>query len=423
MLSNDELAALIDVGVESRSIEFKGPGSTSSTAFVAVVARACIALANQRDGGHVVIGVADNDPGGRNGGLNETQLAEWSDYDVVVAKVNAYADPPLQLAIGARELPSGEPAIVIEVAEFAEIPVLSAKEFTGKIVRGQLYTRSMAKPESSASNTQNELREVLALAAEKQLQNFVRTARNAGLSTSGGPSDAEEFAAESAAFLAQPVARVVANEPQISAVIRPELYQTELLDYEKLRAIVANNAVRLRGWPFPFVRDVVFGDRWAAEAQAEPHPEVWGMHQSGQFIAVKPLPGGYGPDRDGFRDASTDGPFLPIWFPVAFIFESLLFAARLQKAIAPSESLHARFAVDRAQGWELVTADPRRGGFHASYRLGTQHWERRVVVEPGLIDDDLNRIAAEVSRDLLLRFGWTGVTTDVIRGLQDAMFR
>ncbi|MDO8383363.1 MAG: ATP-binding protein [Microbacterium sp.] len=423
MLSNDELAALIDVGVESRSIEFKGPGSTSSTEFVAVVARACIALANQRDGGHVVIGVADNDPGGRNGGLDETQMAEWSNYDVVLAKVNAFADPPLGLAIGSRELPGGQQVIVIEVAEFAEIPILSAKEYSGKIVRGQLYTRSMAKPESSASNTQNELREVLALATEKQLQNFIRTARNAGLSTSGDPSDAEQFAAESAAFIAQPVASGVANEPQISTVIRPERYQMELLHFENLRPIVADNAVRLRGWPFPFVRNVVFGDRWAAEAQVETHPEVWGMHQSGQFIAVKPLPGGYGPDWDGFRDASTDGPYLPIWFPVAFIFESLLFASRLQKAIAASESLHARFAVDGAQGWELVTADPRRGGFHSSYRLGTEHWERTVAVEPGLIDDDLQRIAAETSRDLLLRFGWTGVTTDVIRGLQDEMFR
>lgn len=38
MLDDDELAALIEVGVESRSIEFKGPGSTSSSEFVAVVA-------------------------------------------------------------------------------------------------------------------------------------------------------------------------------------------------------------------------------------------------------------------------------------------------------------------------------------------------------------------------------------------------
>jgi len=155
MLSDDELAALIEVGVESRSIEFKGPGSTSSSEFVAVVARACIALANQRDGGHLVIGVVDNDPGGAAGGLSEAQLAEWLTYDTVVARVNTYADPPLQLRLAERRLPNGFPVVVVEVAEFSEIPILSAKEFSGKIVRGQLYTRSMAKPESSAQNSQN----------------------------------------------------------------------------------------------------------------------------------------------------------------------------------------------------------------------------------------------------------------------------
>jgi hypothetical protein len=423
VLTDEELAALIEVGVESRSIEFKGPGSTSSAEFVAVAARACIALANQRDGGHLVIGVVDGDPGGAAGGLTDSQLSEWMSYDTVVAKVNVYADPPLQLRLAERHLPNGNPVVVVEVAEFAEIPILSVKEFSGKIVRGQLYTRSMAKPESSAQNTQNELREVLALATEKQLQVFLRTARHAGLPVeASGPTDLDLFASEQTAFFQQPLAGVVAGEPRMVAVIRPETYQEDLLDYESLGRLVASNAVRLRGWPFPYVQRVVHGDRWVGEAQESMHPEVWALHQSGQFVDSRPLPLGYGPDSDGFTASST-GPYLPVWFPVMFIMEATVLAARLQRAAFASESLNVEFIMEGAQGWELVVADPSRGGFHGSYRFGSSRWKRSFTLEPNPIEDDIKNSAAEASRDLLLRFGWTGVTSEIVRGMQDEVLR
>ncbi|GAA4421878.1 hypothetical protein GCM10023169_15380 [Georgenia halophila] len=424
MLNDDELAALIEVGVESRSIEFKGPGSTSSSEFVALVARACIALANQRDGGHLVIGVVDDDPGGARGGLNAAQVAEWLDHDTVVAKVNKYADPPLQLQLAQRHLPNELPAVVIEVAEFAEIPILSAKDFSGKIVRGQLYTRSMAKPESSASNTQNELREVLAIAAEKQLQAFLRTARHAGLAVEAlGQNDKDQFSAERTAFLQEPVTSAVAGQPRILVAIHPEFYQADRLEYEGLPSLVGSNAVRLRGWPFPFVQRVVFGDRWVGEAQTGTHAEAWGLYQSGQFIDIRPFPSGYGPDWDGFANTDSGGPYLPVWFPVMFILEAMVFAARLQKATTGTESLVVEFAVEGAQGWELVVADQRRSGFHDSYRMSGRRWARQIALAPDLIDDDIKNLAAEASRDLLLRFGWMGVTTDLIHGVQNDVFR
>lgn len=423
MLSNEELAALIEVGVETRGIEFKGPGSTSSKEFVALVARACMALANQRDGGHLVIGVVDKDPGGTSGGLTEEQVDEWLTYDTVVAKVNTYADPPLRLALARRQLPNGSPVVVIEVAEFSEIPILSARDYGNTIMRGQLYTRSLAKPESSAQNTQNELREVLALATEKQLQTFLRTARHAGLAVQPGSSNEGLFEAERQALLQQPIASVVAGVPHMMVAIFPESYEDDRLPYESLRSLVASNVVRFRGWPFPYVQRVEHGDRWVGEAYEQMHPEVWALHQSGQFIDAQPLPLGFGPDSDGFRDADADGPYLPVWFPVMFILEAAAFAARLQRAAFSAEPLNVAITLEGAAGWELVVADPRRSGFHASYRFGSQRWERSFTLQPDSIEEDVKNIAAETSRDLLLRFGWTGVTEEIIRGMQDEVLR
>ncbi|MBB2974474.1 hypothetical protein FHX49_000015 [Microbacterium endophyticum] len=420
MLSDDELSALIEVGVESRSIEFKGPGSTSSTDFVAIVARACIALANQRDGGHLVIGVADSDPGGENGGLEASHLQEWLSHDIVVAKINAYADPPLRMKLEEKHLPNGASVVVVEVAEFDQIPILSAKEFSGKIIRGQLYTRSMAKPESSASNTQNELREVLELAAEKQLQAFIRTARRAGIAVGpSGPSEREKFAVERRSFFSEVASPPFTERPHFSVAIHPETYESERLDYEGLRGMVAKSTVRLRGWPFPYVqRDSIYGQRWVAGVEAEMHPEIWGLHQSGQFVSAYPLPLDYGPDRDGFGDRDLGRQYLPVWFPVMYIFEAVAFASRLQKTYAPEENLEVGFAMEGAQGWELIAADSARGGFHRSYRMGSSSWSRTVTIAPDFIDDDLDAAAAGAARDLLLRFGWTGVTNEIIIGMK-----
>lgn len=419
MLSNEELAALIEVGVETRGIEFKGPGSTSSKEFVALVARACMALANQRDGGHLVIGVVDKDPGGTSGGLTKERVDEWLAYDTVVAKVNTYADPPLRLALARRQLPNGSPVVVIEVAEFAEIPILSARDYQSTIMRGQLYTRSLAKPESSAQNTQNELREVLALATEKQLQTFLRTARHAGLAVEPGSSNEGLFEAERQALLQQPIASVVAGMPRMTVAIFSENYEEDRLPYESLRGLVVSNTVNFRGWAFPYVHQVEHGDRWVGEANEQFHPEVWALHQSGQFVDAQPLPLGYGPDFNGIRNVDADGPYLPVWFPVMFIFEAVTFAARLQRASFSAEPLNVMLTLEGALGWELVAADPRRRGFHASYHFGSQRWERTVMLQPDSIEEDVKNIAAETSRDLLLRFGWTGVTEEIVRGMQD----
>lgn len=422
MLSDEELAALIEVGVESRSIEFKGPGSTSSSEFVAVVARACIALANQRDGGHLIIGVVDKDPGGAAGGLEESQVDEWLEYDTVVAKINAFADPPLQLRLARRQLSNGRPVVAIEVEEFSEIPVLSAKEFSGKIVRGQLYTRSMAKPESSALNTQNELREVLALATEKQLQTFVNTARHAGLEVGAdATSDVEKFAVEQASFLQDSLSLGVQGQARIMSTTRPQSYREDRLAYESLEGLVANNAVRFRGWPFPFVQSVVTADRWIGGAQQGTHPEVWGLHQSGQFVDVRPFPLGYGPDPDSDTDSDSEGPYLPVWFPVSFILEATVFAARLQRAAFSPEPIDVELVVEGAQGWELVVADSRRSGFYGRYRFGGTLWKRSFTLEPDFLEDELKVAAAQASRDLLLRFGWSGVSIDIVRDMQDGV--
>ncbi|MFJ2543042.1 helix-turn-helix domain-containing protein [Microbacterium sp. NPDC087589] len=413
-MSNEQLAASVELGVETRAVEFKGAGSTGAKDFVATVARACIALANQRDGGHVVIGVVDNDPGGGSGGLDAEQLAEWLNADTVLSKINTYADPPLVLRIERRELPSGAPVVVIEVAEFDQVPVLAARDYGSKITKGQLYTRSMAKPESTPYHSQNELREVLQLATEKQLQSFLRTARQAGLRVEPEVQDQDLYQAEITAFLADTITAGLPAVPRLQFSIRPKQYDAERVPYESLAAVVGDNVVRKRGWPFPWFQNPQPGAEWVAETQLQLHPETWSMHRSGQFVELHALPMDVEADRDGF---GGDGPYLPIWMPVLTIAEAAIFASRLQTSIGLSEEFEFVVSLHGARGWELVAADPTRSGFHQRYAFTSESWSHTATFAAGTGEEEAKEIAAEVARELLLRFGWNGVTLDIVRGI------
>ncbi|NDK32446.1 hypothetical protein [Nesterenkonia haasae] len=146
------------------------------------------------------------------------------------------------------------------------------------------------------------------------------------------------------------------------------------------------------------------------------------MHQSGQFISAHPLPTHYGPDWDGFGSQDQSGKYLPAYFPVLFMAEAVLLATRLQGDIARDEEFTVQFRFESEEPWELVVADPRRSGFHRGYKFTGGTWEHSITLPSDIGTVDFRQTAAEAARELLLRFGWIGVTTDLLRGIQDQAF-
>lgn len=421
MLTNDEIAAFIESGYEVRAVEFKGPGSVRDPEFVAKVARAVISLANQRDGGWVIVGVDEADP--ERSGLSEAQLAGWMDYDTVVDKINRYADPPVRLGRDRRQLPTGEDVVVLEVAEFDEVPVLAATDSPKNVIRrGYLYTRSKRKPESTPTHTQNELREVLDLATQKQLRRFLQTARGAGLDVAG-PTDLDRYVQETEAVLVSIGVDDVAQLPRFEYAICPLTYEEERVEYTSLVPAVRTATVSARGWPYPFVERPELGERWVSERNQFMHREVWAAFESGQFASWHQLPADVGPDWSNRSVAEEPAGYFPVWLPVAQFTEVFSFAARYRQAIGLSGPMTVRLRLVGAKGWLLVAGDPRRGPFHGEYRLGTNLWERSVTV-PDEPDGVLNarQLAAAPSMHLLRRFGWSGVSESIIESAQHSAF-
>lgn len=184
MLSAEEIEEVLRGGYELRGFELKGQGSREDAHFFAKVTRAALGLGNLRDGGHVILGVDDADPGVMGPGLDAYNLASWLAYDDVARKLATYADPPLRFAVAERILSSGATVAVLQVFEFDDIPHLCAKDHPVGLRKGALYVRPRKVPETSEIASSVEMREILDLATEKALRSFVERAQRAGVELS-----------------------------------------------------------------------------------------------------------------------------------------------------------------------------------------------------------------------------------------------
>src|SRR5216683_1288834 len=124
MLSVEEIEASLFLGYELRGLEVKGPGLRTDSHLFAKVTRAALSMANLRDGGHVLIGIDDTNTAAMLPGLNSAELTSWLSYDDVSRKLAEYADPPLRFDLDARTLSSGATVALVQIHEFADIPVL-----------------------------------------------------------------------------------------------------------------------------------------------------------------------------------------------------------------------------------------------------------------------------------------------------------
>ena len=101
-MTDQEFAQILELDHETSGVEFKGPGPRTNRQLFASVVRAVLGMANRRDGGKVIIGVADNGGVLSPVGLNEDDLITWR-YDDIADGIAAYADPSVSFERQVKE--------------------------------------------------------------------------------------------------------------------------------------------------------------------------------------------------------------------------------------------------------------------------------------------------------------------------------
>jgi hypothetical protein len=196
MLSAEEIEAVLQGGHELRGVEVKGPGTATDGPLFAKVMRACISMGNHSDGGHVLVGLDDTNLQGMLPGLEPSAVAAWLDFDTISARMAEYADPPLRFRVDTRKLATGAVVAVFEVSEFADLPHVCVKDYSGVLRRGALYVRTRKMPQTAEIASADEMRELLDLATVKRLRAYVTIAERAAVQLVGEPSAPDRFETE-----------------------------------------------------------------------------------------------------------------------------------------------------------------------------------------------------------------------------------
>lgn len=182
-MTEEEFAELVALGREQASVEFKGPGLRTDRHLFAKVTRAVLGMANLRDGGRVVVGIAEEQTGLDLKGLTQDELSTWS-YDDLADGFAPYADPGVKFDSEIVEYKRRH-FLVIRVEEFDEVPVLCRKGYNRDrdvILRdGACYIRPRRKPETIEVGTYADMRDLIELATDKALRRYIARAQTAGI--------------------------------------------------------------------------------------------------------------------------------------------------------------------------------------------------------------------------------------------------
>lgn len=167
MLDEALIDYLIFHGREERNLEYKQSMSWSDMSTKVKVTKSAMAMANITDGGYIVFGEKKNGEVYELEGMQKDHADSFKQDDIM-EWVNSYADPYVELIVSPTGR-NGKLFIVIKVWEFNQLLIVCKKDGEG-LKRGDVFTRSRKKYETSRVGSQTEMREILDLAVDREIK-------------------------------------------------------------------------------------------------------------------------------------------------------------------------------------------------------------------------------------------------------------
>lgn len=425
MLTNEQFEDLLELQHEIPEVEFKGPGPRSDQYHLAKIARAVMGMANRRDGGIVIIGVEE-----RNGVLtpavfSQADIDSWGNNDHVIDALAGYMNPPAHFDRSIREL-QGNKFVVLEVYEFADIPIICKKKFQRDHQSGHLevvlregacYIRSRHKPETVEITSSTEhMRLLLDLAIEKGVSRFVTLAQKAGMSLSGiaQPDDVDLFNEQLSENSSTPLLEKILSRGYWKIIVRPEKFLPDKIAYNALLPIVQNSAVDIFGGGFPnVVQDIPIsrGTKCIGQEIGTDHfLEIWYLYQSGQFLHYSDI-------LDDWINVIDQLFTSPQWKPGKFLsIEEVIrqftgifvFASRLALTDIYSKDLYVVIDVllKNLQGRYLYISTPGKVPLRRPYEAQISEFLYTTRIQKDELIARPKELALRASSELFLRFGW-----------------
>jgi hypothetical protein len=425
MITQEQFEEFLTLPHEIPAVEFKGPGNRRDNPLFGKVVRAAMGMANRRDGGFVIIGVADHDGILSLVGLTDEQLATWR-HDDIADGFAAHADPAISFD-SAVYVSNGMRFVVLQIYEYTEIPIVCKQEYMdnsnsnitraprSQILRkGACYIRRRYKAETLEISTAEDMRSLLEMAIEKGLRKFITQAQRAGLSLShiNQLSD-QDFFDQQLESRASSSIETIKSRGYWRFVIRPNEFNPSRIRFQDLQPLIERTMVSTPGIDFPMLNpEILQRDNNSIGQESRPATflESWHFYQSGLFVDFSGI-------IDDWSDRSNRFFGSEQWTPnkVLSVEEIVLrftgifdFASRLALTdlYSREEYIHLEVLVDHLQERRIYLSDPTRVGLRLNYQISTQQF----FYPHDFLRDELiarpRELALDLAQELIHRFNW-----------------
>lgn len=412
--SEDDWREVIRRG-ETVHLDFKGPMAFSGDACPRLT-KDIVAMANVRDGGTILIGVAeDANKSTSIVGLTPEQLATF-DPTRITDYVNRFFEPPVSLTIE-RPVIDGHPLVAIRVQEFDASPIVCSangpladpqnNRSRCAFYAGSIIVRAVGA-KSEPIHTAEDMHALIRLAVTKTSDRLLTDIRRIlDGSTLGPEASTAPFGDELAVWtetLAERTkvwATMLPGYGCLTLVALPDLVVKEL-DPESMRKIVQASHVEGAGLTLPNAYPdhvtKIQNRRGMLQGTLDlnHYQELWQLHESGAFM-----------DASVLHYRESDGkavlPFEAIIWQVAL---GVQFMQRLYGELGATR-VQYEFKLEGVAGQRLGSIDPHRLFFNGDYTtvdtMVSSNGERSVLE----LRSGWRSIVFEVVRDLFMMFNFT----------------
>jgi hypothetical protein len=182
-LKNRATTAL-DLNEEQPGIEFKR--SRPWDDLWIDLTRSSMGMSNLRDGGIIIVGRPEDRS---TEGITPSDLATY-DPDEMRDRFDSYASPGVAVTI-VQITHQGSRYLIIDVAEFVEVPVVCRKNCNRDLLNGAFYIRPLTgRPRTTIVTSAEEIRDILNRAVQKGMRRFHEAAEAAGYAPRLNSADA-----------------------------------------------------------------------------------------------------------------------------------------------------------------------------------------------------------------------------------------
>ena len=425
----DDLKQVINIKVESKEIEYKGPMAWGDDKKLRCeLVKDILALANTK-GGWLVIGMEETPAGFNPGGVTQEQ-AESFDTTKINQFVNNYADPPINTTLVKREF-DGKLFVFISIPRFPDIPHICQKDFPGVLRACTIYIRT-DNNESAPLKSSSDFRAIVETAVRNRSDQLLESISHILKHGPPKPSmpDIKLFQQEEK-VVSEHFGSLIPKWAEESGirdiVIYPKHFNAKRFELPKLREMAERASISYTGWPLIFISrmrsDVTYNVDDGIESifldkdlTGNANFQYWKLYQSGLLYAKEIM------FEDRKFAGSGDPPFLDFLRTCQYAALAVDCLVKLyEKEIEEEENIYLKFKLTGIQNRSLGSFQPGRdirpGRICRSKQLTFETQKTLAEWRSGIIDH-----AIEICNYIFLRFNWEEPNLYEARKIMEKMF-